>query len=92
MVLGKLSVPERPTNLDNSRARAYCACSRCGLRVVWYVFFSPCLFSLLSPSLEGGPIYTAILSRMAFKPKITKQTINLDCICNLGVELLSSAN
>ena len=29
MVLGKLSVPRRPTNLDNSRARAYCDCSRC---------------------------------------------------------------
>ena len=29
MVLGKLSVPRRPTNLDNSRARASCACSRC---------------------------------------------------------------
>ena len=24
------SVPGNPTNLDNSRARAYCACSRCG--------------------------------------------------------------
>ena len=30
MVLGKLSRPGRPTNLDNSMARAYCACSRCG--------------------------------------------------------------
>ena len=30
MVLGKLPVPGRPTNLDKSRARAYCACSRCG--------------------------------------------------------------
>ena len=29
-VLGKLPVPGRPTNLDYSRARAYCACSRCG--------------------------------------------------------------
>ena len=29
-VLDKLSVPGRPTSLDNSRARAYCACSRCG--------------------------------------------------------------
>ena len=29
MVLGKLSVPGCPTNLDNSRAMAYCACSRC---------------------------------------------------------------
>ena len=30
-VLGKLTVPEGPTNLDNRRARTYCACSRCGL-------------------------------------------------------------
>ena len=29
-VLGKLSVPGHPTNLDISRIRAYCACSRCG--------------------------------------------------------------
>ena len=28
MVLGKLPVPGRPTNLDYSRARAYCTCSR----------------------------------------------------------------
>ena len=26
-VLGKLTVPGRPTNLYDSRARAYCACS-----------------------------------------------------------------
>ena len=31
MVLVKLSVPSRPTSLDNSRARAYCACGRSGL-------------------------------------------------------------
>ena len=31
MVLGKLPVPGRSTNLGYSRARAYCACSRCGL-------------------------------------------------------------
>ena len=50
MVLGKLPVPGRPTNLDYSRARAYCACSRCG----WGLFgqvFSRLLFSVLSPSL-----------------------------------------
>ena len=29
-VLGNLPVPGRPTDLDYSRARAYCACSRCG--------------------------------------------------------------
>ena len=27
MVLGKLSVPGRPTNFDEGRTRAYCACS-----------------------------------------------------------------
>ena len=27
-MLGKLPVPGRPSNLDYSRARAYCACSR----------------------------------------------------------------
>ena len=29
-VPGKLPVPGRPTNLDYSRARAYCAYNRCG--------------------------------------------------------------
>ena len=33
-VLGKLPVPGHPTNLDYSRARAYCACSRCGWGLV----------------------------------------------------------
>ena len=30
MVLGKLSVPGRPTNWNYSRARAYCAYRGCG--------------------------------------------------------------
>ena len=34
MVLGKLPTPGRPTNLDYSRARAYCAWSGCG----WELF------------------------------------------------------
>ena len=40
MLLGKLSVPGRPTYLDNSKARAYCACSRCGWGLFGH-FFSP---------------------------------------------------
>ena len=48
-MLGKLSVPGRPTSLDDGRARAYCACSRCGWGFVW-TFFS-IFFSFLSPSL-----------------------------------------
>ena len=55
-VLGKLSVSGRPTSLDDSRARAYCACSRCG----WGLFghFLPHLSFLFSFSLSlgDGPI------------------------------------
>ena len=56
MVLGKLPVPERPANLDDSRARAYCACGSCGLGVVW-TFLLSAIFSLLFLPLSGrGPI------------------------------------
>ena len=59
MVLGKLPVPRLPTNLDKSRARAYCACSRCGWGGggLFGHFFShiPFLFSF-SLSLGDGPI------------------------------------
>ena len=30
MVLGKLPVPGRPSDMADSRARGYCACSGCG--------------------------------------------------------------
>ena len=51
MVLGKLAVPGRPTNLDYRRARAYCACSRCG----WGLFghFYSRLSFLFSVFLSG---------------------------------------
>ena len=44
-LLGKLSVPGRPTNLDNSRTKAC-------LHILSFVY----LFSVLSPSLGDGPI------------------------------------
>ena len=50
MVLGKLPVAGRPTNLDDSRARAYCACSRCGGGGL-YIFTVLYLFTSLSLSL-----------------------------------------
>ena len=50
-VLGKLSVPGRPTTLDDRRARAYCACNSCGWGFVWTFFSLIYLFSFLSPSL-----------------------------------------
>ena len=49
MVLGKLPVPGRPTDLDYSRARAYCACSRCRLGVAWTFFLSSILSVIVLP-------------------------------------------
>ena len=46
IVLGKLSLSGRLPDMDNSRARAYCACSRCG----WGLFEH--FFSHLSLSLS----------------------------------------
>ena len=69
-VLGKLTVLGRPTSLDDGRARAYCARSRCGWGFVWIFFLSSILFSV-SLSLEDGPIETEILSQRTVKPKTT---------------------
>ena len=56
MVLAKLPVPRCPTNMDYSRALAYCACSRCGWgRFGRFVFPLSFLFSF-SLSLGNGPI------------------------------------
>ena len=55
-VLRKLPVPRRPTNLDYSRARAYCACSRCGLRLFGHIFSRLSFLFSYSLSLGDGPI------------------------------------
>ena len=73
-MLGKLSVPGRPTTLNDSRARAYCACNRCGWGVCLDFFFSHLSFLFsFSLSLGDGPIQTEILSQRAVKPKTTNQ-------------------
>ena len=55
-MLGTLPVPGCPTNLDYSRARAYCACNRCGWGVVWTFFLSSItsLFFLLVSGRRQG--------------------------------------
>ena len=55
-VLGKLPVPGRPTNLDYSRARAYCACNMCGLGLFGQFFSNLSLLFSFSLSLGDGPI------------------------------------
>ena len=57
MVLDKLPVPGRPTNLDYVRARAYCAYSRCKWGLFGHFFLSHLSFlSSFSLSLRDGPI------------------------------------
>ena len=51
-VLGKLSMPGRPTTLDCSRASASCACSRCGWGFVC-TFFLSSIISLRFLPLSG---------------------------------------
>ena len=55
-VLGKLPVPERPTDLDYSRARAYCTCGRCRWGLFGHFFSHLSLLFSLSLSLGDGPI------------------------------------
>ena len=56
MVLGKLPVPGRPTILVDSRARAYCACNRCGRGVFGHFYSSLSFLFSFSLSLGDGPI------------------------------------
>ena len=56
MVLGKLPVPVRPTNLDESRARAYCACSRHGWGLFGHFFSGLAFLFSFSLSLGDGPM------------------------------------
>ena len=56
MVLGKLPVQGRRTSLDKSRARAYCACSRCGWGLFGHFFSRLSFLSSFSLSLGDAPI------------------------------------
>ena len=56
MVLGKLPVLGRPTNLDYSRARVYCACSGCGWGLFGHFLSRLSFLFSCSLSLGDGPI------------------------------------
>ena len=75
MVLGKLPMPGRPTNLDNSRAKAYCACSRCGRGLFW-TFLLFYHLSLLSPSFWEMARYTSRLKYCLKRLLSPKQPTN----------------
>ena len=77
MVLGKLPVPGRPSNLDHSRARAYCACSGCRWGLFGH-FFSRLSFLFFSPSLWETARYR--LKYCLKGPLSPKQPINQQVI------------
>ena len=54
-MLGKLPVPGRPTGLDYSRARAYCAFSKCGWGSL-DIFLSSITSLFFLPLSGDGPI------------------------------------
>ena len=54
--LGKLPEPGRPTNMDYSKARAYCACSGCGWGLFGHFYSRLSFLFSFSPSLGDGPI------------------------------------
>ena len=64
MVLDKLLVPGRPTNLDNSGARTYCACGRRGRGLFGHFFSHLSLLSSFSLSLWETARY-----RLKYSPK-----------------------
>ena len=74
MMLGKLSVLGRPTNLDTCYSRQgpmalAVAAGRGCLDIFSFLY----LLSFLSPSLGDGPIKTEILSQWAVNPKTTNK-------------------
>ena len=52
-----------PPNLDDSRARTYCACSECGTGCL-DIFSIVCNFSFLSPSLSFKTVFFHALDSM----------------------------
>ena len=75
MVLDKLPVPGRPTNLDYSRTRAYCTCSRCGWGCL-DLFFSSIISHFFLP-LFGRRLDIDWYTVRAVKPKTTNQPTNI---------------
>ena len=56
IVLGKLPVPGRLTNLDESRTMAFCACSGCGWGLFGHLFSHLSFLFSFSLSLGDGLI------------------------------------
>ena len=85
MVLGKLPVLGRPTNLDESRARAYCACGRCGWGLFGHFFSHLSFLSSFSLSLgETARYRLKYCLKGPLSPKTTNQPTNDNALVKHG--------
>ena len=66
------SVTGRPTNLDKSRTKAYCDCSRCE----WELFGFFCLSTIVVPSLTISLEHVSILGEVVFHRVVKPKPIN----------------
>ena len=79
-VLGKLSVP---TNLNDSRARAFCACSRCGWGLFGH-FFSRLSFLFFLPLWETARYRLKYCLKGPLSPKQPTKTLFIARPVNIG--------
>ena len=77
MMLGKLSVPGRPTCFDCSRARAYCAFCRCGWGLFGHFFSHLSFLSSFSLSLWETARYRLKYCLKGRKPKTNQPTLKM---------------
>ena len=73
MVLGKLPLPGRPTNLDKSMARAYCACSSCGWELFGHFISHPSFLFSFFLLWETARYRLKYCLKGPFSPKTTNQ-------------------
>ena len=89
MVLGKLPVPGRPTISEDSRARDYIACGRCG-RGLFRHFSLVCRFFFLSTALwETARYYLKYCLKGPLSPK---QPTNLSNFCLAQIWIALDSN
>ena len=84
MMLGKLPVSGRPTNLDNSRARAYCVCSRCGWGLFGHFFSHLSFLFSISLSLRDARYRPQDCLKVPLSPK--QPTNHLSAVIHIFIQ------
>ena len=81
MVQGKLPVPGRPTNLEKSRTRTYCACNGCGWGLFGH-FYSRLSFFFSFWGWSGGAKVLGKLSVLGRPTSLDDSKARAYCACS----------